>query len=65
MRRSSFINGSRRTRTAVARNTALASAGAAVGMAEIGLFQRARARRRHVARREEQQIDALLQFLIP
>jgi hypothetical protein len=30
---SSFINGNRRTRTAVARNTALASAGAAVGMA--------------------------------
>ena len=32
-RSSSFISGRRRTRTAVARNTALASAGAAVGMA--------------------------------
>ena len=32
-RSNSFISGSRRTRTAVARNTALASAGAAVGMA--------------------------------
>ena len=32
-RSNSFINGSRRTRTALARNTALARAGAAVGMA--------------------------------
>jgi len=32
-RSSSFISGRRRTRTALARNTALASAGAAVGMA--------------------------------
>ena len=32
-RSNSFINGSRRTRTALARNTALARAGAVVGMA--------------------------------